>query len=84
MRLEFRAVGSSQNVSVVNMVLGAMVAHQFKTLADAVEAGEEPTAVAQAMLKQHMKVTAPNSIRHGKVHMRRDRLLERRSTKAKK
>lgn len=56
MRFEFRAVGSSQNVSVVNTVLGAIVADQFKAMADRVEGGETAAAVAQNLLKQHMKV----------------------------
>lgn len=56
MRFEFRAVGSSQNVSMVNTVLGAIVADQFKVMADRVESGEAAVAVAQDLLKQHMKV----------------------------
>jgi glutamine synthetase len=56
MRFEFRAVGASQNVSVVNTVLGAIVADQFKAMADRVEGGEAATAVAQDLLKRHMKV----------------------------
>eukprot|EP00854_Cymbomonas_tetramitiformis_P015042 gene15042-17776_t len=43
-RFEFRAVGSSQNVSMVNT-----------EIADRVEAGESGVAVAQSLLKKHMK-----------------------------
>ena len=54
-RFEFRAVGSSQNVSLVNTVLNAMMANQFKEISDRVEAGESMTAVAKALLKEHFK-----------------------------
>ncbi|KAK3234346.1 hypothetical protein CYMTET_55392 [Cymbomonas tetramitiformis] len=54
-RFEFRAVGSSQNVSMVNTVLAALAARQFKEIADRVEAGESGVAVAQSLLKKHMK-----------------------------
>ena len=55
-RFEFRAVGSSQNVSTVNTVLSCVCAKSFKNFADAIEAGQSPKAVAQAALQQHFKV----------------------------
>lgn len=55
-RFEFRAVGSTQNVSLVNTVLASMVAAQFKEIADRVEGGETAVAVAQSLLKDHIKV----------------------------
>lgn len=54
-RFEFRAVGSSQNVSLVNTVLAAISAKSFKEFADAIEAGQTPKAVAQAALKSSWK-----------------------------
>lgn len=54
-RFEFRAVGSSQNVSLVNTVLAAMCAASFRDFADKIEAGESPKAVAQAALKEGWK-----------------------------
>jgi glutamine synthetase len=54
-RFEFRAAGSSQNVSMVNTVLNAFTAEGMKVIADRVEAGEEAKAVAQDLLKTHMK-----------------------------
>merc|ERR1719440_2080991 len=54
-RFEFRAVGSSQNVSLVNVVLATMVAHEFAEISKKVEAGESAVEVARAMLKEHMK-----------------------------
>jgi len=54
-RFEFRAVGSSQNVSLVNTVLGAMCAASFRDFADKIEAGQSPKAVAQAALKEGWK-----------------------------
>ena len=55
-RFEFRAVGSSQNVSMVNTVLNAITAKYFATISDRVEAGENPVDVAQDLLKKHSKV----------------------------
>jgi glutamine synthetase len=55
-RFEFRAVGSAQNVSMVNTVLNAITAEAFQIVADRIEAGESPVAVAQDLLKKHFKV----------------------------
>lgn len=54
-RFEFRAVGSSQNVSLVNTVLNTLTAEGFKIISDRVEAGEKPTDVARELLKKHFK-----------------------------
>ena len=55
-RFEFRAAGSAQNVSIVNTCLNTMAAEAFQIVADRIEAGESPTAVAQDLLKKHSKV----------------------------
>ena len=55
-RFEFRAVGSSQNVSMVNTVLNTIVAEKFGEFADAIEAGKSPEEVARDALKKHWKV----------------------------
>jgi glutamine synthetase len=55
-RFEFRAVGSTQNTSMVNTVLNSMTAEAFKTVADRIEAGEDAVDVARALLKEHSKV----------------------------
>jgi len=54
-RFEFRAVGSTQNVSLVNTVLNTLTAEGFKIISDRVEAGEEVAAVARDLLKKHFK-----------------------------
>jgi len=54
-RFEFRAVGSSQNVSLVNTVLNTLTAEGFKIIADRVEAGEKAADVARDLLKKHAK-----------------------------
>merc|ERR1712137_1183552 len=54
-RFEFRAVGSSQNVSLVNTVLAAMMAHEFQEIAERVEKGENAVKIAQDLLKAHFK-----------------------------
>ena len=55
-RFEFRAVGSSQNVSLVNTVLATITADGFKTISDRVEKGEKPLDVARELLKTHFRV----------------------------
>ena len=55
-RFEFRAVGSAQNVSLVNTVLNTITAEKFAEFADKIEAGEDPTKVAQDALAKHWKV----------------------------
>lgn len=55
-RFEFRAVGSSQNVSMVNTVLCAICADKFAEFADKIDAGGDPIEIAQAALKDHWKV----------------------------
>lgn len=55
-RFEFRAVGSSQNVSLVNTVLCAICADKFAEFADKIDAGEDACEVAREALKKHWKV----------------------------
>jgi glutamine synthetase len=55
-RFEFRSVGSSQNVSMVNTVLNTITAEKFAQFADEIEAGKSPEEVARAALKKHWKV----------------------------
>jgi glutamine synthetase len=55
-RFEFRAVGSSQNVSLVNTVLNTIAAEKFGEFADKIEAGASPEDVAREALKKHWKV----------------------------
>ena len=55
-RFEFRAVGSSQNVSMVNTVLNTITAEKFGEFADAIEGGADPATVARGALKKHFKV----------------------------
>ena len=55
-RFEFRAVGSAQNVSMVNTVLNTIAAEKFGEFADRIDAGEDPADVARAALKKHWKV----------------------------
>lgn len=55
-RFEFRAVGSSQNVSLVNTVLNTIAAEKFGEFADRIEAGEDAATIAREALKKHWKV----------------------------
>jgi len=55
-RFEFRAVGSSQNVSMVNTVLNTITANKFAEFADRIDAGESAEDVARGALKEHWKV----------------------------
>jgi len=54
-RFEFRACGSSQNVSFVNTVLAAMMAQQFREITERVQAGWHPVEVAKDLLRRHFK-----------------------------
>lgn len=53
-RFEFRAVGSAQNVSLVNTVLNSITADAFNRVSDAIEAGQKPRDVAAGLLKTHL------------------------------
>jgi glutamine synthetase len=55
-RFEFRAVGSSQNVSMVNTVLNTITAEKFAEFADRIEAGEDAATIARAALKKSWRV----------------------------
>lgn len=55
-RFEFRAVGSSQNVSLVNTVLNTITAEKMGEFADRIDAGEDPIEVARGALDKHWKV----------------------------
>jgi len=52
-RFEFRAVGSSQNVSMVNTVLCSIFASEFGAMSSRIEAGESARDVAKATLDEH-------------------------------
>merc|ERR1719409_1081885 len=54
-RFEFRAVGSSQNVSMVNTVLCTAIADSFKEFVDEIKDGKKPQEVAAAALEAHFK-----------------------------
>jgi glutamine synthetase len=55
-RFEFRAVGSSQNVSMVNTVLNTITAEAFAAYSDALESGKSPKDINMGLLKEHFKV----------------------------
>ena len=55
-RFEFRAVGSSQNVSFVNTVLNTITANAFAAFAERIEGGASPRSVACASLATSMAV----------------------------
>jgi glutamine synthetase len=55
-RFEFRSVGSSQNVSLVNTVLATITAKSFKNFSDQIENGVSPKEVAQESLKRSWNV----------------------------
>jgi len=55
-RFEFRAVGSSQNVSMVNTVLCTIFAESFAAFSDAIEGGAKATDVAAKALDDHWRV----------------------------
>jgi glutamine synthetase len=54
-RFEFRAVGSAQNVSIVNTVLATITAKSFKDFSNAIESGKSPKEVATQALRLSWK-----------------------------
>jgi len=55
-RFEFRAVGSSQNVSMVNTVLNTITAEAFAEFSTELEAGKSVKDVAVPLIKKHWRV----------------------------
>ncbi len=55
-RFEFRAVGSSQNPSLVNTVLNTITADAFADMSAKIEAGAKPRDAAVETLKKHFRV----------------------------
>lgn len=55
-RFEFRAVGSAQNVSMVNTVLNTIVAEKFAEFSDACDAGADIHDLAREALNENWKV----------------------------
>ena len=55
-RFEFRAVGSSQNISYPLAILNSAVAESMGVLADAIEGGKSPRDAVADMLKEHWAV----------------------------
>lgn len=55
-RFEFRAVGSAQNVSMVNTVLNTIIAEKFGEFSDRIDAGESAIDVAREALNKHWRV----------------------------
>ena len=55
-RFEYRAVGSTQNVSMVNTVLNTLTAEAFNMVADRLDAGEAPAAITKDLYEKHSKV----------------------------
>ncbi len=55
-RFEFRAVGSSQNVSMVNTVLATCVSSIFQEFSNAIASGISPRDIATKALKENFQV----------------------------
>merc|ERR1712199_43049 len=55
-RFEFRAVGSSQNISYPLAILNSAVAESMGVLADAIEGGKSPRDAVADMLKEHWAI----------------------------
>jgi len=55
-RFEYRAVGSSQNVSMVNTVLNTITAEAFDLVADRLEKGEAAADIVKDLYSKHKKV----------------------------
>ena len=67
-RFEFRAVGSAQNVSLVNTVLNTITANAFKEVADRIEGGETAQAVAADLINTHVPKVTRRRLLDGAEH----------------
>jgi glutamine synthetase len=55
-RFEYRAVGASQNVSMVNTVLCTVAANVFKEFSQEIESGKSPEDIVRKTLSDHWRV----------------------------
>ena len=60
-RFEYRAVGSSQNVSMVNTVLNTITAEAFDAVSDRLEKGEKAADIIKDLYESHKKVRCTRS-----------------------
>ena len=55
-KFEFRAVGSSQSIALVNTMLNAILAKEMKEMSDEIEKGKQPIDVIIEFLKNHKRI----------------------------
>lgn len=55
-KFEFRGVGSSQSIALVNTVLNAILSIEMEKMADLIEQGNEPMEVIRTFLKEHRHI----------------------------
>ena len=55
-KFEFRGVGSSQSIAIVNTILNGILAKEMKEMADAIELGNEPLEIIRKFLKEHKRI----------------------------
>ena len=55
-KFEFRGVGSSQSIAIVNTMLNGILAIEMKEMADLIEKGNEPIEVIRKFLKEHKRI----------------------------
>ena len=55
-KFEFRGVGSSQSIAIVNTVLNGMLAIEMKEMSDLIDQGNAPIEVIRKFLKDHKRI----------------------------
>ena len=55
-KFEFRGVGSSQSIALVNTMLNGILAIEMKEMADLIDKGEKPLDVITKFLKEHKRI----------------------------
>jgi len=55
-KFEFRGVGSSQSIAIVNTMLNGILAKEMKEMADEIDKGNEPIEVIRKFLKEHKRI----------------------------
>ena len=55
-KFEFRGVGSSQSIAIVNTMLNGILAIEMKEMANELDKGKEPIEVIRQFLKEHKRI----------------------------
>ena len=55
-KFEFRGVGSSQSIAIVNTILNGILAYEMQIMADEIDKGNKPIEVIRKFLNEHKRI----------------------------